>query len=580
MGRIGRRIARCRGLEMSGAALSLTGAPGADVHLSNDGPPPSSPSGPARATWTLDISGARKLIAANNARDRSAHWIDTVLAEVRILDVDERLARLVGPHAGRDQMIGQPLVAYWPRESRSAVAELILSVVSGDRHGAAQSLPATSLVFSDFVIGVAPERGGADPDRLVLAVEGTIADDRSFWSVLASEERYRNLIHHLPVALLQVDAREIGQVYEQLRHAGVADLIAYTQAHPELIDAANATVRVTEANANAVRLFGARDMADLTGSVGYLFAASRDTALRVMNARFQGARSHAEVMKMRTLDGRLLDIAITVTYPRPPERLDVTLISLEDITERLRTEAQLRQLQADYSRAARISMLGELATSIAHEVNQPLAAIVTNAETSLRWLARGEPNLAKVGQLTSRIVDSARLASDIVRNIRTMAAPRVPERVMIDLNEVVEEALIFVHHEIETRSIALSRQLQPGLPDVLGDRVQLQQVIVNLLVNAIQALGQGSTSEGGIVLSTTHDPAGSVGFSIRDAGPGIAGEDLDRIFGSFFTTKPDGMGIGLAICQSIILAHGGTITASNHPQGGAVFAFSLPAGSG
>jgi signal transduction histidine kinase len=224
-------------------------------------------------------------------------------------------------------------------------------------------------------------------------------------------------------------------------------------------------------------------------------------------------------------------------------------------------------------------MLGELATSIAHEVNQPLSAIVTNAETSLRWLSREDPNLAKVGQLTTRIVENARRASDIVQRIRGMAARRAPERALLDLNEVVEEALLFVRHEIEYRSIDLSVRLGRNLPRIMGDRVQLQQVIVNLLINAVQALGQDAGPKGRIDVDTTTEADGMVGFAIRDAGPGISQDNLDRIFDSFFTTKDDGMGIGLAICQSIIAAHGGMISVSNHVDGGALFRFSLPAGA-
>jgi two-component system sensor kinase FixL len=139
---------------------------------------------------------------------------------------------------------------------------------------------------------------------------------------------------------------------------------------------------------------------------------------------------------------------------------------------------------------------------------------------------------------------------------------------------VVEEALMFVRHDVETRAIQLSVQLDIGLPRVLGDRVQLQQVVVNLLVNSLQALA--SVEKGRIDLATGPDSAGGVRFSIRDTGVGIAPEDLDRVFEGFFTTKADGMGIGLAVCQSIIAAHGGAITAANHEHGGAYFHFSLP----
>jgi len=363
-------------------------------------------------------------------------------------------------------------------------------------------------------------------------------------------------------------------IFDDLRRRGITDIARYLEATPELALHSRGLVQVTDANLSALRLLGVERVEQLLGPVDFVFAASPDTIRRVITAHFDGRRNLVETMKLRTLDGRLRDVQLSVTYPQPPDRLDVTILGLTDITERLRTEAQLRQLQADYSRAARISMLGELATSIAHEINQPLSAIVTNAETSQRWLSRDEPNLAKVQQLTARIAESGRRASDIVQRIRGMAAKSAPERRPLELNEIVEEALLFVRHEIESRAIALSTSLEPGLPRVLGDRVQLQQVVVNLLVNAVQAQGNGP---GRIALGTAVGEGGAVVFTIHDGGPGIAADNLDRIFGSFFTTKDDGIGIGLALCQSIIAAHNGTIAAFNHPDGGAVFQFSLPA---
>jgi C4-dicarboxylate-specific signal transduction histidine kinase len=452
------------------------------------------------------------------------------------------------------------------------LADLVMTALANG--GTELTRAVTSLAFADCMIRLSAD--ATHPDILFLSVDGQVSDDRSFWTVRASEQRYRNLLYHLPTALLQIDASAIGEVYQGLRRSGITDLRRHVEENPELIATANRIVMVTDANARAADLLGAADVAQLIGPVCYLFEASPEAALRVMIARFEGRRSHADTMRLRTFDGRLLDVAITVTYPMPPERLDVTLISLEDISDRLRTDAQLRQLQADYSRAARISMLGELATSIAHEVNQPLSAIVTNAETNLRWLSRDVPNLEKVGQLTARIAESARRASDIVQRIRGMAARREPERVPLDLNDVIDEALIFVRHETESRSIALVTKLGDRLPLVLGDRVQLQQVIVNLLINAVQALALAGATHGRIELETS-DTGDSVTFTIRDSGPGIAQDHLERIFGSFFTTKDDGIGIGLALCQSIIAAHGGTIAVSNHPDGGAIFRFSLPA---
>lgn len=527
------------------------------------------------ARSALDISDARELIAKIASGAPPLGWIDTLLSQVRFADVNDTIVQMLAPFAGAWRMIGQPVSAFWPPESRPVLAELIMAAVADYPTGAPRTRASTSLGFTDCEVTISTSEDDASPDILIVSVGGTVMDDRSLWMVRASEQRYRNLLHHLPFALLQVDARQIGAVYEGLRRSGVTDLQAFLDEHPDLIDTANALVMVTEVNASAVTLFGVDSVADLVGPVGYLFAASPESARRVMTARFEGRRSYAEVMKLRTFDGRLLDVAITLTYPRPPERLDVTLISVEDITDRLGTDAQLRQLQADYSRAARISMLGELATSIAHEVNQPLSAIVTNAETSLRWLQRPEPNLSKVGQLMSRVAESARRASEIVQRIRGMAGRNAPEQSALDLNDIVYEALVFVRHDLETRAIALTLQLGTGLPGLLGDRVQLQQVVVNLLLNAAQALAMDQ-SAGRIDVVTAISPDGMLLFSIRDNGLGIAHTDFDRVFDSFFTTKEDGVGIGLAICQSIITAHGGAITASNHPDGGAIFTVLLP----
>lgn len=243
--------------------------------------------------------------------------------------------------------------------------------------------------------------------------------------------------------------------------------------------------------------------------------------------------------------------------------------------------AAVHAAQAALAQASRMATLAEMSATIAHEVNQPLAAIVMGAETSLRWLSRDEPDMAKVEQLLRRIVSSARRASDMVQRIRNMATKHAPELNPVDLNEIVEEAVQFVRSELEAKSINLSVVPGAGLPAVLGDRIQLQQVIVNLLVNSMQAVAQADArKKRRIALEVGAGEADAVSFTIRDNGGGIPAENIDRVFESFFTTKDDGMGIGLAICRSIIAAHGGSISVSNVPGGGAQFQFILPAASG
>jgi two-component system, LuxR family, sensor kinase FixL len=406
--------------------------------------------------------------------------------------------------------------------------------------------------------------------------DGASNDDRMSWDFAASEEDYRKLIHHLPVALWQVDTRGASAAFEQLKAEGVTDIAAYLDEHPELVEHAKEVVRVTAVNRDAIALFRGTGAADLIQPVRYLFVGTPDLAKRVMVAHYEGRRNYIEEARIVAFDGTMIDVHFTVTYPERPELYDSSLLTMLDIGERLRTEAQLRRLEADFTHAARISTLGELATSIAHEVKQPLAAIVTNAETTLRWLSRDDVSLSKLEQLTSRVISNARRASDIVQRIRGMAVKHEPERTSLDMNEVVEEALRFVRHDIEARSISLTVKYGSRLPEVMGDRIQLQQVVVNLLVNSVQAIAEIDASARRIELATSADRDGGVALTVRDSGPGIADENLDRIFDRFFTTKDAGMGMGLAICQSIIVGHGGSITVSNHRDGGAQFRLWLP----
>lgn len=283
--------------------------------------------------------------------------------------------------------------------------------------------------------------------------------------------------------------------------------------------------------------------------------------------------------RLQLPDGQIKYVHVLAHRVKDESGKEEIVGALMDISELTKSQAALNAAQTALAHASRAATLAEISATIAHEVNQPLAAIVMSAEASLRWLSRDDPNITKVGQLTRQIVSDASRASDIVQRIRRMAAKHEPERTAIDLNEVVEEALLFMRHEVESRSIKLSMKLGAGLLLVCGDRIQLQQVIVNLLVNSIHAIIQAEGPTRRIDLDTGADTEDMVSFTIRDSGPGIAGENLEHVFESFFTTKKDGMGIGLAICQSIITAHGGSIAVSNHPEGGAQFRVVLPATS-
>jgi C4-dicarboxylate-specific signal transduction histidine kinase len=237
-------------------------------------------------------------------------------------------------------------------------------------------------------------------------------------------------------------------------------------------------------------------------------------------------------------------------------------------------------VQADFAHAARVAMLGELTASIAHEVNQPLAAIVTNSEVGLRLLKRSEPDPAKMRELMESVVKDARRAADIIARVRTMATRQAPEQILLSVDEIIREALLFLRHEVQSHGLTATHYPDHAAPKVLGDRTQLQQVLVNLMVNAIQAMTHVETASRKLVIRTTRCDPHTLCCTVEDSGPGIKPEHLDRLFDSFFTTKDAGMGLGLGISRSIIEAHGGSIRAENgSAYGGARFSFTLPAQS-
>ncbi len=247
-----------------------------------------------------------------------------------------------------------------------------------------------------------------------------------------------------------------------------------------------------------------------------------------------------------------------------------------DITERKRGEDALRTAQTDLTRVARLTTMGELAASIAHEINQPLGAIVANGNACLRWLAKEQPHFEQARQAAERIVRDGHRAGDIIRSVRALLGTSEPDMAELDINDAIREVLILTRSERHIHNVALEMELADGLPTVMGDRVRLQQVVLNLVVNAIEAMS-GCMSESRMLrVQSRGDEPCMVRIAIEDSGPGIAPDIMDRVFEAFFTTKSSGMGMGLSICRSIIAAHGGRLWVSPAPSQGSVFQFTVP----
>jgi len=254
-----------------------------------------------------------------------------------------------------------------------------------------------------------------------------------------------------------------------------------------------------------------------------------------------------------------------------------------DMTDRKRAEERLRaseqrflDAQMELAHVTRMTTLGELAASISHEVNQPLAAVVNAAAACRRWLNGGTPNLDEARQAVAWIIKEGNRASEVIRRVRALANKTSIEKVPLDLNDVVREVIALVQRELVSHRVSLRMELASALPMILSDRVQLQQVIINLVMNGIEAMQSVADRPRELVIRSRQDETQQVLVSVTDCGVGISAENADRLFNPFFTTKSGGMGMGLSICRSIMEAHGGRLWATATVPHGAMFQFTLP----
>lgn len=249
---------------------------------------------------------------------------------------------------------------------------------------------------------------------------------------------------------------------------------------------------------------------------------------------------------------------------------------LRRIAEQRRAEEALQVARTELARVARITTVGELTTSIAHEVNQPLAAVVANADACVAWLGHEKPNLDEARAAAERAVEGATRASGVIQRIRSLIHKSAPERTPVQLNLLIQETVQLVAGQASRTHVTITTDLQPDLPDVPGDRIQLQQVVLNLMMNGIEAMSAVTGRERGLLVRSRGDDSGCVIIAIEDSGVGISDEVRTRVFEPFFTTRTQGIGMGLAISRSIIESHGGRLWAEPRADNGSVFQFTLP----
>lgn len=534
--------------------------------------------------WEVDYAGSSQMLRELKASgivdfkryfEENPASLRRFMKATRVIDANDHTTALFGE--GSKELLLKTMVSFWPDESLPQYVEAFLTCIERKEDVTIETRlrrPDGTTFDAYFTL----RNASKEETRGLVGIIDITERKQAFVALEKSEQRFRHLFHHTPVALWQLDGRPYAGIFQQLRADGVEDLGAYIDNHPDFLrNALNALV-IQEVNEHAIQLFGARDRKDLTDHpTHWMWRESIDTLRRSMESRWRGEEMFQETTKLTTIDGRVIDVLYTVARPPMVEKFPISVVSMIDITERVRAQNELRRMQADFAHAARVSMLGELTASIAHEINQPLAAIATTSQASLRWLAQPAPNIDKVRKLTLDVASDVERAAQIISRIRAMAAGRVPEPMLLCPDDVIREALLFLRHEVESQGVAVSHFPAINQKVVLGDRTQLQQVIVNLAVNAVQAMAHAGSSKRRISFRTAWENPTTLRCSVEDSGPGIAPHALPRLFDSFFTTKESGMGMGLRICRSVIEAHGGRIAADNESsQGGARFHFTLP----
>jgi C4-dicarboxylate-specific signal transduction histidine kinase len=306
------------------------------------------------------------------------------------------------------------------------------------------------------------------------------------------------------------------------------------------------------------------DPLDIVALVAFL-----GTALLI--SRVMSQRKRAEGALQKLLDELELKVQQrTAELARANDELRGEMI------ERQRAEEALQKAQAELAHVSRLMTLGELTASISHEVNQPIAAVVTNGQVCLRLLALETPRPDDLRATVERIVRDAHRASEVIQRIRALAKRSEPQMESLDINDVIREAILLLQREVFNHGVSLRTELASALPHVLGDRVQLQQVVINLLINGVEAMAPITDRLREILIRSQQHEAGQVLVAVLDSGIGIDSETAEKLFSAFFTTKASGMGMGLSISRSIIRAHGGRLWVSPNPDHGAAFQFTVP----
>ncbi|TPG52040.1 sensor histidine kinase [Sphingomonas glacialis] len=414
------------------------------------------------------------------------------------------------------------------------------------------------------------------PTGVLTTANDITARHEADLEIRRSAARSRHIFQATGVSIWECDFSAVKVRTSALYRSGVTDMRRYMIDNPGFIREAIDLTRVIDVNDATLEMFGAATKQDIIGPVSRVWPVESEGSFAdSICAAIANVPRFVTEVSLCKLDGTKLDVLFSTAFPPESSARDSIFVAVSDLTARNEAQAALQATQVDLAHATRLTALGELTASIAHEVNQPLAGILSNAQASLRWIRRPEPQIDQAVRSLEAIVEETRRAGTVIQGIRALAKKQAPVVQSFDMCTLVRETLELLRNEIKRHESELSSEIAARSVFVEADRVQIQQVIINLVINGLQAMEE--TGVGDRWLRVECVPAeGRALISVSDCGPGIAPDIIGNLFTAFVTTKSDGMGLGLSVCSSIVGRHGGRIWADDAPGGGACMRFSLP----
>ena len=438
--------------------------------------------------------------------------------------------------------------------------------------------------FSPLVAQTLAHRSGLAAVGFYLALTGGIsliafdvtARRRTLGALAQSEKRYRSLFQQTHVALCEMDFSAVRGLVMERRDGRGGEPIGPILADPPFLAACSRLIRFVDANDATLTLLGGptRDLG--LGPFDRVLGSRTDILLPMLARMAEGGGRFETQVRLTALDGREVTVILVMAFPDDGQAFDRVAVAMIDVTAREQAQEALSAAQGELARVGRVSTVGAVSASIAHEINQPIGAMVMSAQACMRWLKRDPPDLAAASLAAERAVRDGMRASEIVQRTREQLSSRARRTERVSLRRIIDDVVSLLDRELDASSTRVHTDAEDGPAIVIADKVELQQVLVNLLNNGIQAMADLPEARRQLRISLASPDPDRVVVTIRDQGRGISDENLSKLFNPFFTTRQEGMGIGLAICKTIVEAHGGTLQGRNGAERGAVFELVLP----